>query len=456
MSVGDVAIRNAYPSRPDSKLATLPSRAAAYGVGVRPRYALAVVALLCGVVLVAGGGFGPAPGDDRGGPPDVLLGVAREDGVRWLVRVAPDSLRPLRGPRHRLAAPVEAWAPSPDDGRLATVSERGSVLDLIDVPAMRSVDRVPTGARGSPLAVLWPRPDRLWIVLAVAGSTTVVTVDPSARTVVATRRLAGGLARVAASADGPVMVLAPPAVVGPARLVKVDAAGAARQLALDGVSAGAMPTDVAPSVERVRAPALAVDPRRRRAYVLSSRPYVIEVDLERWRTSGHRLLAEASLLDRLRELLEPTAEAAVQAGPVRTATWIGDGRIALSGYDGDVVWRPGGDVESERRPAGLHVIDTRDWRVRTVDERASAFASAAGLLLTGGRGLAAYSEDGARRFEVLGDRRLEIVATAGSLAYVRTHPRPELHTVDLASGRVVGTSAPRRARLLLEHLPQLP
>ena len=418
---------------------------------MRPRYALAVVALVCGVVVVAGGGFGPAPGDERGAAPDMLLGVAREDGVRWLVRIAPDSLRPLRGPRLRLETPVEAWAQSPDDGRLATVSERGSVLDLVDVPAMRRAGRVRTGARGSAVAVLWPRPDRVWIVLAVRGSTTVVTIDPSARKVVATRRLAGGLARVAASAGGPVMVLAPPAIVGPARLVKVDAAGSVRQLALDGVSAGAMPTEVAPSVERVRAPALAVDARRQRAYVLSARPYVVEVDLERWRTSGHPLVAEQSLLDRLRELLEPTAEAAIQAGPVRTAAWIGDGRIALSGYDGDVVWRPGGDVVGERRPAGLHVIDTRDWRVRTIDERASAFASAAGLLLTGGRGLTAYSQDGAQRFELLGDRRLEIVATAGSLAYVRTQPRPELHTVDLARGRVVGTSAPRRARLLLEH-----
>jgi hypothetical protein len=120
-----------------------------------------------------------------------------------------------------------------------------------------------------------------------------------------------------------------------------------------------------------------------------------------------------------------------------------------------VVWRPDGGVEAKRRPAGLHVIDTRDWRVRTIDERASAFVSAAGLVLTRGqegRGLAAYSPDGEQRFQVLDDRRLEIVASAGSVAYVRAPPRPELQIVDVARGRVLGASAPGRAELLLEHV----
>jgi hypothetical protein len=130
--------------------------------------------------------------------------------------------------------------------------------------------------------------------------------------------------------------------------------------------------------------------------------------------------------------------------------------MALSGYDAHVVWRHDGGVDAESRPAGLRVIDTRDWSVRTLDERAAAFDAAAGLLLTSGRegrGLAAYSPDGRRRFHVLGDRHVEVVATAGSLAYVRTPPEPALKVVDLARGRVIGTSAPGRARLLLESVP---
>ena len=78
------------------------------------------------------------------------------------------------------------------------------------------------------------------------------------------RRLAGRLARVAASPDGPVLLLAPSALIGPSRLATVDAGGAVEQVPLDGVSAGPMPTELVPSVERVRTPALAVDSHGRR------------------------------------------------------------------------------------------------------------------------------------------------------------------------------------------------
>ena len=415
--------------------------------GVR-RHAYAAIALVCGAAVVTGlemmAGAGPAA------RPAALLGVT--DGQE-LVRVAPVSLRPQPGRRLRLAGPLEAWALSPDERRLAAVTDRASVLQLIDAQGMREVGRVRTLARGTRPAVIWPRRDRLWIVLAASGDTTVVTVDPVAQRVIARRRLTGGVSRAAASPAGPVLLLAPAAMIGPARLATVDAGGAVHEVPLDGVSAGLMPTQLAPSVERVRTPGLVVDPDGRRAYVVSSRPYVLEVDLRERRVSGHRLVARTSLVDRLRELLVPSAEAYARVGPVRDAMWIGEGRIAVSGYDGDAVWRSGGGVEGEQRPAGLHVIDTRDWTVRTLDERASTFDAAAGLVLTSGpdgRGLAAYSPDGRERFHALDDRRLEIVASAGSLAYVRTPPEAALRVVDLADGRVIGTSAPGRATLLLE------
>ena len=427
--------------------------------GVRQRSAYGAIALACGAALVTGAGLEMTTGDDPTARPAALLGVAHDDGVHRVVRVAPVSLRPLRGRTLRLPGPLAAWARSPDDRRLAAVTDRASVLQLIDVERMRTVGRVRTPARGSPVAVVWPRRDRLWIVLAesgccAVGTTTVVTVDAIAQRVLAHRRLAGALARVAASPGGPVLLLAPSSVIGPTRLATVDAGGAVEQVPLDGVSAGLMPTEFAPSVERVRTPALAVDSDGRRAYVVSSRPYVVEVDLRRRHVSGHRLVTRTSLADRLRELLEPSAEASSRVGPVRDAAWIGAGRIALSGYDGDAVWRSDGAIEGERRPAGLHIIDTRDWTIRTLDERASSFVAAAGLLLTSGpegRGLIAYSPDGGERFHVLDGRHVEIVASAGSLAYVRTPPEPALHVIDLARGRVIGTSAPGRAALLLDH-----
>ena len=428
--------------------------------GVRPRHAYTAIALVCGAALVTGAGLEMTSGGGPSARPPVLLGIAHDDGVHRLVRADLMSLRPLRGPTLRLQGPPEAWARSPDHRLLAAVSDRPSVLELIDVERLRTVGRVRTPARGSPAAVIWPRADRLWIVFAASGccavgTTTVVTVDPIAKRVVARRRLDGGLARVAASPDGPVLLLAPSAMIGPAWLATVDAGGAVEQVPLDGVSAGLMPTELAPSVERLRTPALAVDSEGRRAYVVSSRPYIIEVDLRRRRVSGHRLVARTSLADRLRDLLEPSAEAYARVGPVRHAAWIGAGRIALSGYDGDAVWGPAGSIEGERRPAGLHVIDTADWSIRTLDERASTFVAAAGLLLTSGpegRGLAAYSPDGAERFQVLDGRHVAIMAVTASLAYVGTPPDPALQVVDLANGRVIGTSALERATLLLERV----
>ena len=421
---------------------------------MRRRYACAGVALVCGAAFVSGAGLETTPGGAPAVRPVLLLGVADDDGRRELVRVSPVSLRPLPSRRMRMQGPLRAWALSPDDRWLAAVTGRGSVLRLIDAERLRTVGRVRTSARGSPAAVVWPRRDRLWIVLtASGGATTVITVDAIAHRVLARRRLAGGVVRVAASPGGPVLLLAPTSVIGPAWLATVDAGGAVQQVPLDGVSAGLMSTAAASSVERVRTPGLAVDPDARRAYVVASRPYVLEVDLQRRRVSGHRLVARTSLADRLRELLEPSAAAAARVGPVRDAAWIGAGRIALSGYDGDAVWRSDGAVEDERRPAGLHVIDTRDWSIRTLDERASAFEAAAGILLISGPdgGLAAYSPDGGERFRVLDGRRVEIVASAGSFAYVRTPPDPALHVVDLVRGRVIGTSAPGRATLLLER-----
>ena len=414
---------------------------------MRPRHAFTAIALASVVVLAARAGVDPTPEPAPAAPPGLLLGVSNDGGTRSLTRVGPVSLRPLPGRRMGLEAPLDAWALSPGGSRLATVSDRASVLHLIDVERMRTVGRLRTRARGAAAAVVWPRPGRLWIVSAVPrGSTTVVVVDPIAQQVVARRRLAGGLVRVAGMADGPVLLVAPPDTIGPATLVTVDAAGGVERMPLDGVAAGAMPTEAVSSVERIRAPALAVDPVRQRAYVVSSRPHLVQIDLRRRRVSDHRLVPQASLLERLHELLEPSAEASAEVGVVRRAEWIGEGRIALSGYDADAVWRPDGGVQAERRPAGMHVIDTRDWSVRTVDERASSFDTAAGLLLTsgpGGRGLTGYSPDGRGSFRVLDDRHVEVVATAGSLAYVRVPPEPALHVVDVTRGRVVGTSAPR-------------
>jgi hypothetical protein len=155
-----------------------------------------------------------------------------------------------------------------------------------------------------------------------------------------------------------------------------------------------------------------------------------------------------SLLDRLRNLFESSATAATAAvGPARSAVWLGAGRIAVTGYDGQVSWPADRRVEAGRRPAGLRVIDTGDWSVRTLDERATEVVPAAGLLLTGdSRGLTAYRPEGTAAFRLLDGERVAVVGVAGPLVYVRADGR--LKVVDLERRQVDAAADPGLRRLL--------
>ena len=135
----------------------------------------AAIALASVVGLVARAVLDTTPEHGPAAPPALLLGVSNDGGTRSLARIAPVSLRPLPGRRMRLEAPLEAWALSPGGSRLAAVSDRASLLHLIDVERMRTLGRLRTRARGAPAAVVWPRPGRLWIVLALPGCCAVGT-----------------------------------------------------------------------------------------------------------------------------------------------------------------------------------------------------------------------------------------------------------------------------------------
>jgi hypothetical protein len=178
---------------------------------------------------------------------------------------------------------------------------------------------------------------------------------------------------------------------------------------------------------------------------------VVEVDVRRRRVTHHRLTTATSLLDRLRDLVEPRAEAQPAAGPVRTATWLAPGVIAVAGRDWHVSWRADGGLGQRSRAAGLQLIETRGWQTRTLDEEASGFRAAHGLLLTVHAGLTAYRADGRAAFQLFGNRPVELVASAGSLAYVRADSGA-LHVVDLAAGRIIAT-VPQPPRLLPDRGP---
>jgi hypothetical protein len=411
--------------------------------------ALVAIAVLAAEMLRSGesvrGGIGDRP------PP--LLAIADDGGDRRLLRLDPSSLRPL--PRSvRLDEPAQGYAWDPARMRAVVVSAGAAALRLLDLQRMRTLGTIRVGARGELAAVGWPRSDRIWLVLAPArccarGTTTVVIVDTIRRRVIARRRLAARLARVTETPDGPVLLLAPPSGIGLAEVATVDLRGNVDSMRLDDVLAGAQSTE---GIVHIRRPAIAVDPQRRYAYVVSVRTEVIEVDLQRWRARRHRLSARSSLLDRLRDLVDPPAEAQPPlVGRERVATWLQPGVIAVSGHDAAVLRRATGALEQSTRPAGLEVIDVRRWQTRTVDQHAAELHAAAGLLLAADSrrgGLAAYRPDGRRAFHVLEHERTEIVAGAGSLAYVRTNRGPRMHVVDLERGRVIATRTGQSPRLV--------
>jgi hypothetical protein len=97
------------------------------------------------------------------------------------------------------------------------------------------------------------------------------------------------------------------------------------------------------------------------------------------------------------------------------------------------------------RPAGLGLIDTRDWTVRTIDSSAGDVRVADGLLLaTGGTpplGLAAYRFDGSPRFRLLAGRQAWIGQVHAGRAYVGVAGSDSVSVVDLATGDVVGRRA---------------
>jgi hypothetical protein len=410
-----------------------------------PVLGVVAAAAVVAVVAVERG----APGSADVGP----LPAVTRDG--WLVRVDSRTLAPAGRGRVRLPGSVGGWARSPDGSGLVVADRRGARLRFFDVARMRALGELYTGTHGAVAAVAWPAPDRVWLVLArpgccATGDTTVVTIDAQRRRVVARRDIEWGLVRVAATPAGPVLLLSPTATIGATMVSAVDRAGQVHPMPLR-IAAGLQGTEGVPVVLRTRQPGLAVDPERRRAYVVSDRSDLLEVDLRTRQVHYHGLSPYRSVLDRLRDLFEARAEAQPPVGPLRSARWLPPATIAVAGRDAHVSWRRRGTLSRITQPAGLQLIDARRWDVRTPDEHATRLHVVGELVLGDGRGFTGYRSDGDRAFRLFNGERTELVASAGSLAYVRAGEA--LHVVDLDAGRIVATPRAPWPRLLADPPP---
>jgi hypothetical protein len=393
---------------------------------------------------------------------EALLGVTWREGRGELVELDPLTLSPISARGAPVGAqPVAVSAFSPDGSRLAVGDMSSPLVRLVDVERMRPFEPLKLPRRlGAATELAWPEPSRL-IVLVHGTDPRVLVADLVERDLFAMHRLGGEPVASRETDTGLALLLAPRAGIGSARLALASADGSVHSLALPGIQAGwEGPSGTAgqATIGRHEAPALAVDLAGKRAFVVPPGNRIVEVDLRSFAVTSRELTEPVSLLERLRAWLDPVAEAkGPSEGSLREAHWLGGGLLAVSGSDTDAWLDADGNVRQRIEPAGLRLIDTRRWTVRTLGEKVSSvsFARAAGVLLAHGTtwdpsgeassiGLVAYGLDGRERFRLFGGEPVFDLHTAGSYAYVGVGDgdSPKVAIVDLLSGRVVRENLP--------------
>jgi hypothetical protein len=301
--------------------------------------------------------------------------------------------------------------------------------------------------------------------VAGANDYTIVWLAPGARRILSTRALEGSVQALAHAPNALVLVLGPRAGIRPSRLVRLRAGGDVAEAPLERIRSGwDGPADEdessPPSVHRYLAPGIAVDPAGARAVVVGAGSPVAEVDLATLAVRWHELVQPTSLLGRLDAFLEPAAQA---KGPVdgstRSATWLGEGVFAVYGYDNRAYVDASGRLQGATRPAGVDLVDTADWTVRTLDPQAGYLTVArGGLLTTGstydsgrqqsvGTGLTIYGPDGAVRAHLFGSSDMYAV-TVGGRAFVPLSPYG-YRIVGVTAGIVLRTVRDRALPALL-------
>jgi hypothetical protein len=420
------------------------------GPKVRIVHALFALAL-AGVAAACSGGDDPEPVPGVSHVPrGAVVGIVWQEGEGVLRRFDRTSLTPASQPVE-LGHNGGAWSFSPAESKVAVAGGAPLEVRIVDVRRMRLEDVIalPRSFARPPeepaVAVLaWPTARRiLALVEWGAWGHALVVVDPVERRIVSRETIEGTLVGQARTDDGLALLLAPPARIGPSRLLMIDGAGEQRSIALAEVPAGFETIDPQRAVQRLELPAVAVDPTGARALVIPAAGPLAEIDLATGQVAYRNVREPVSLLGRLRNWLEPTAEAKAAEGPTRQAAWVGADLVAVSGQDAH---RLAGGHE-QTTPAGLALIDVRHWTKRTLDEHASQFSFSAGTLLaygttsnsatqeTRGMGLTAYGLDGKRRFHLFADEPIYYLETAGSYAYVwRDGASPV--AVDIRSGSV--------------------
>jgi hypothetical protein len=383
--------------------------------------------------------------------------LAQSTGTR-VTTIDRNTLMAIR-PRSAPLGAVDAWAFGPDGSQLAVAAHANANLPepdsirLVSLPMLKLVAKR-VSLDGSARAVLWARAAR---IVALVGyccpdTTAVEVVDPPARRVVGRQELDGAVVATARAEDSLVLLAAPRTGIGASRLLVVAADGTVRTVGLERIAAGYFwPDQATDPIGAQRIPALTVDTANSRAFVLSPDGLAAEIDLRTLGVSYHELAAPRSLVSRLTDWLQPSAQAKGLNGPARYARWLGNGLIALTGSDETATRDASGQASFRSDPAGLAIVDTRDWTVRMLDRGADWATIADDALLATGRswssasrratgmGLAVYGPDRALRFHLWRGTSAWVDAVWAGRGYidVTNAGRAKIFVIDLGSGRVI-------------------
>jgi hypothetical protein len=322
---------------------------------------------------------------------------------------------------------------------------------------MQEVGYVKLGGTGWVTHLFWSR-DAFFATVESDTTSVVLGIDAAGGHVVQRHRMQRAVLAVQDGIGGIVLVTAPRNRIGPIELTVVGGKGMSSVLVTDVLGG----TEAENGSDGYHAwqvtPGLAVDRAGKRAFIVTAGRSVAEVSLKNLAIEYHDLSEPVSLLGRLRNWIEPSAEAKLIEGPQREAAWLGNGVIAVSGADYSTVTGANGEPDVHVQAAGLSLIDTTDWSIRTVDEGPSDFALFDSTLLAFGDtswgdptatgiGLAGYDLRGRELFQVLQGRRVGWLEASGDLAYVVLDDRRRV-VVDAVSGHILARARSRPLSIL--------
>jgi hypothetical protein len=328
---------------------------------------LAAAAAIAGALaLPAAGAVGSQP----------VLGIDGPNQAGQLAWFDPATLSVLRGRKALLGAHTGAWAFSADRSVVGIGEQEHPSIRFVNARTMRVLGdlRFRTDSFASLQNLAWVRADRLLATVVHDNGSFVAVVDPQRRRTLkrvdleptrGAARIPGGVALLLGTTNG----------FAAAQVAVVDAEGAVRKVVLDRIQIGFVQVPGNEPSADLKEPGFAVDPIGRRAFVVGGDFTVAEVDLDTLAVAYHN----------------PSARSLAKniTGPSRVAAWLGNGMLAVSGFD-----YTGGD---NGQPVGLRLIDTRNWTYRMLDPSVGWFDAAGGMIVAVDK---VFGLDGSMRYRV--------------------------------------------------------